>query len=54
MFRTALAQLYVAGHLRTGRKPAFINLSKAAKSPEPAELTLPLLSRMRSSRRHCP
>ncbi len=36
MFRTALAQLYVAGHLRTGRKSAFISLPKVAKSAEPA------------------
>ena len=35
MFRTALAQLHIAGHLRTGRKPALISLPKAVKSAEP-------------------
>ncbi len=33
MFRTALAQLYVAGNLKPVREPAFISLPKAGKSP---------------------
>jgi len=38
MYRTALAQLYVAGHLQTDHKPAFVSLS-AVKSAGPSKPT---------------